>query len=107
MKKLITFKDIETAKKTLGLEDVASIEDIKKSYKKLILKFHPDKHSHSKNKDIYEEKVKQINSAYRILMNYCARYPISFNQDEVKNIEEGEYQKTHLKNFYSGWISKE
>ena len=59
MKKLITFKDIETARKTLDLEDIASIEDIKKSYKKLILKFHPDKHNHSKNKDIYEEKVKQ------------------------------------------------
>jgi len=107
MKKLITFKDIETARKTLDLEDTASIEDIKNSYKKLILKFHPDKHNHSKNKDIYEEKVKQINSAYKVLMNYCARYPISFNQDKVKKIEEGEYQKNHLKNFYSGWVSKE
>ena len=107
MKKLITFKDIETARQTLGLKDVASMEDIKKSYKKLILKCHPDKHNHSKNKDIYEEKVKQINSAYKILMNYCARYPISFNQDKVKNIEEDEYQKNHLKNFYSGWVSKE
>jgi len=107
MKKSVTFNDIENARKTLGLGDSASIKDIKSSHRTLILKFHPDRHSGSKNRDIYEEKVKEINDAYSIIMNYCIRYPISFTQDKVKYVEEGEYQKQHFDRFYSGWVSKE
>jgi DnaJ-class molecular chaperone len=107
MKKSVTFNDIENARKTLGLEDTASMEVVKNSYRSLMLKFHPDRHSSSKNKDIYEEKVKEINDAYEIIINYCIRYPISFTQDKVKYIEEGEYQEEHFDRFYSGWVSKE
>ena len=107
MKKSVTFKDIEKARKTLGLGGTASMEDVRKSYRSLILKFHPDRHSSSKDKDVYEEKVKEINNAYGIIINYCIRYPISFTRDKVKNIEEGEYQKQHFDRFYSGWVSKE
>jgi curved DNA-binding protein CbpA len=107
MKKSVTFKDIEKARKTLGLQDTASMEDIKSSHRNLILKFHPDRHSSSKDKDACQEKVKEINTAYEIIMNYCIRYPISFTRDRVKYIEEGEYQKEHFDRFYSGWVSKE
>ena len=107
MKKSVTFKDIEKARKTLGLGDTASMEDVRESYRSLILKFHPDRHSGSKDKDIYEEKVKEINTAYEIIMNYCIRYSISFTRDKVKYVEEGEYQKEHFDRFYSGWVSKE
>ena len=49
--------------KILGLAKGASDEDIKKSYRKLALKFHPDK-----NKDPgAEEKFKEVAEAYEIL----------------------------------------
>ena len=45
MKKLITFKDIDKARKVLELGDAASVEDVKNNYRRLVLKFHPDKHN--------------------------------------------------------------
>jgi DnaJ-class molecular chaperone len=53
MKKSVTFKDIEKARKKLGLKDTASMEEVKNSYRSLMLKFHPDRYSGSKDKDIY------------------------------------------------------
>ncbi|MHB1347805.1 MAG: J domain-containing protein [Candidatus Humimicrobiaceae bacterium] len=103
MKKLITFKDIENARKVLGLSDIASIEDIKDNHRKLILEYHPDRHNNSKDKQIYEEKIKDVNSAYKIIMDYSTKYPISFREDKVKDVEEGEYAEDHFKRFYDGW----
>ena len=40
-------------------------------------------------------------------MNYCLRYPISFDKDKVKDVEEGEYLKYHLRRFYDGWGDKD
>lgn len=104
MKKLIKFKDIENARKLLGLGDRANIEDIKNNYRKLVLDLHPDKHNDSKDRKIYEEKIKEINLSYKIIMNYCSKYPISFTKDKVKDVEEGEYIEDHLRRFYDGWV---
>lgn len=105
MKKLITFKDIDDARKVLGLADTASVEDIKDKHRKLILQYHPDKHHNSDKKGLYEEKVKAINNSYKVIMNYCLKYPISFNKDKVRDVEDGEYIEDHLRRFYDGWVS--
>ena len=52
---------------SLDLQQSASILDIKRAYKKLARKYHPDKHI--KNKDYYENKFKEIAFAYEILGN--------------------------------------
>jgi DnaJ-class molecular chaperone len=49
----------------LGLTPTCSKDDIKKNYKKLALKWHPDRNRD--NKDIAEEKFKKISEAYEIL----------------------------------------
>jgi len=49
--------------KTLGVEKDASPEDIKKAYRKLVRRFHPDV---SKHEDA-TEKTKEINEAYDVL----------------------------------------
>ncbi len=48
----------------LGLEKGASDEDIKKAFRKLALKYHPDKNPGDKEA---EEKFKEINEAYQVL----------------------------------------
>ncbi len=50
--------------KTLGVERKASAEEIKKAFRKLALKYHPDR-NHG-NKDA-EEKFKDLNEAYEVL----------------------------------------
>ena len=50
----------------LGLEPGADMETIKKSYRQLSMKYHPDKVSHlgDEFKQVAEEKMKEINAAY-------------------------------------------
>lgn len=50
--------------KTLGVERTASASEIKKSYRKLALKYHPDT---TKGNKKLEEKFKAINEAYAVL----------------------------------------
>ncbi|MBI4983120.1 molecular chaperone DnaJ [Candidatus Woesearchaeota archaeon] len=52
--------------KILGVEKEANKEVIKKAYKKLALKYHPDRAPEDKKKE-YEEKFKEINEAASIL----------------------------------------
>jgi len=50
--------------KILGVNKNASEEDIKKSYRKLAMKYHPD---HTKGNKSAEEKFKKISEAYAVL----------------------------------------
>ena len=51
--------------KVLGLSRDATPEQIKKSYRKLAMKWHPDKNPD--NKAVAEAKLKEINEAYEVL----------------------------------------
>lgn len=50
----------------LGLEPGADMDTIKKAYRKLSMKYHPDKVGHlgAEFRSVAEEKMKEINSAY-------------------------------------------
>lgn len=50
--------------KILGVEKVASIDEIKKSYRKLARKYHPDMNAQNKEA---EEKFKEVTEAYEVL----------------------------------------
>jgi curved DNA-binding protein len=51
--------------KVLGVDRGASIDDIKKAYRKLALKHHPDRNPSDKKRS--EEKFKEISEAYAVL----------------------------------------
>ena len=53
----------------LGVEKTASENGIKKAYRKLAMKYHPDKFSNAseKEKKEAEEKFKEVNEAYQVL----------------------------------------
>ena len=56
----------------LGIEPNASIEDIKKAYKTLANKYHPDKVQHlgDEFKALAETRFKDIQEAYQTLMSH-------------------------------------
>ena len=53
--------------KVLGVSENASPEDIKKAYRKLAFKYHPDRNPNPKDKKEAEIKFKDISEAYYVL----------------------------------------
>ncbi|XP_005053042.1 PREDICTED: dnaJ homolog subfamily B member 8 [Ficedula albicollis] len=73
--------------KVLGLQEDASQDDIKKSYHKLALKWHPDKNP--KNKEEAEKRFKEIVEAYEILSNPQKRSLYDKSVEESRFRREG------------------
>lgn len=52
----------------LGVREGSSIDEIKRAYKELVRKYHPDQYQNHPLSDLAEEKLKEINEAYDYLM---------------------------------------
>ncbi len=53
----------------LGVQPDADEETIKRAYKELVKKYHPDKYVNNPLADLAAEKMKEINKAYDAIMN--------------------------------------
>lgn len=53
----------------LGVAKTASSEEVKKAYRELSKKYHPDSHMNNPLSDLAEEKFKEIQQAYDQIMN--------------------------------------
>ncbi len=78
---MTTFTQLLKAKTTLGLNDKASLFEIKDKYKSLMKKWHPDI-----NDDIATATLisTQINEAYAIVLRYCNKYEYPFDEESLK-----------------------
>ncbi|OYX26101.1 MAG: molecular chaperone DnaJ [Flavobacteriales bacterium 32-35-8] len=85
--------------KILGLPKTASEQDIKKAYRKLARKYHPDLNP---NDAIAEKKFKEVNEANEVLSNAENRKKYDQHGEHWKHAEDyekakqqGQYQKRH------------
>jgi curved DNA-binding protein CbpA len=78
----------------LGINNSASMADIKKAYKKLALKFHPDKN----DGDIFfNDRFKEINEAYEILTDESKKRKYDSRKAASGSKEESKIQSELLK----------
>lgn len=59
--------------KTLGVKQNSSDEEIKKAYRSLVKKYHPDRFQDAAAKELANEKLKEINEAYEAITSGSAR----------------------------------
>ena len=97
------FEDIDSARKTLDLGERATIAEIKEAYRKLSLKYHPDKCADEDRREC-EEMFKEINEANRILMSYCTAYRYSFAEKDIKEVTGEAFAEEHQRRFYEDFI---
>ena len=69
----------------LGVAKNASDDEIKKSYRKLAMKFHPDRNPDSKEA---EEKFKEVNEAYQVLSDPDTRKRYDRFGDDFRHVPE-------------------
>jgi curved DNA-binding protein len=72
--------------KTLGVERSATEAELKSAYRKLALKYHPDRNAGNKNS---EEKFKEINEAYEVLGDTQKRARYDQLGDSYSNWQQG------------------
>ncbi len=88
--------------KTLGVDKKASDSEIKKAYRKLALKYHPDK---TKGDKALEAKFKKISEAYAVLSDSKKRN--QYDTFGSENFQQRYSQEDIFKNFNMGDILKE
>ena len=83
----------------LEISETATDKEIKKSYKQLVKKFHPD--VFDGNKEIADKKIKQLNEAYEILSNPESRkkYDDSLQNSTIENIKSDLQNYVHNSEF--------
>lgn len=78
----------------LGVRENASEEEIKKAYRELVKKYHPDRYNDNPLKDLAEEKMREINEAYDYLLKNLSNTRSSYRSSR----NEG-YQRTNNSNY--------
>lgn len=83
----------------LGLGKSATLREIRRAYRKLAHRHHPDKHN--RDNVVESETMKQLNRAYKLLTDYCNDYKYSFEEDDIaRTYPREEYLRTFKEKWY-------
>jgi len=97
---MANFNEIEEARKLLGLSDAATLKEIKRAYRMLAHRYHPDKHRGAESSE--DEIMKKLNWAYKLLTDYCDDYKYSFKEEDVaRTYPDEEYMRNWRKNWFN------
>ncbi len=88
MKKETRYEQLTKARKTLGISEEATLDEIKSSFRDLIRRWHPDKSKQRTEKQ--SDKSREILNAYKFIMEYCREFKISFSKESVDKYRSAE-----------------
>ncbi len=102
--KQLDFAAVDAARRTLGLDAYASLEEIRTAYKKLAAEWHPDRFASAPDAERIqaETRFQEISAAHDLLTEYVSRYLYSFKEDDVKRSLIDPATRQHLKRYYDG-----
>jgi len=76
------FEKLVKAKTLLGLNERATLKEVKLKYKHLIRQWHPDKHPDDPQ---HATRISaQINEAYTTVLRYIQEYEFPFDEEHLK-----------------------
>ena len=96
MENLPGYRALDKARRVLGLPEIATNEQVKSAYRKLVIQYHPDK-CDEKNKSLCTKKMVDINNAYKLITDYIQNYKYMFTEKAYKE-QDMEYA---VKRFFS------
>ena len=97
---MANFNEIEEARKLLGLGEAATLKEIKRAYRTLAHRHHPDKLGGDDSTE--SETMKKLNRAYKLLLDYCDNYKYSFREEDVaRTYPDEEYLRTFKDRWYN------
>ena len=73
----MTYKELQLALAVFGIEDRASLRQIKSRHRELVKRHHPDLGAPADSAE-----MKKVNEAYRVLLDYLSDYRFSFAEGE-------------------------
>jgi DnaJ-class molecular chaperone len=81
----MTYHDLRNALEIFGLSGRATLREIKGRHRELVKRHHPDRGGEAE-----PERIRLINAAHKVLMEYCEGYAFSFEEAEFyrQNPEE-------------------
>jgi DnaJ-class molecular chaperone len=96
---MASFEEIDKARRLFGLQEFASLEEIKQAYRKKAFLHHPDKSGNENAQD--EEVMKSLNQSYELLLEYCSRYKYSFKEEDIGRAYPDD---AYLRRYVYGWF---
>jgi len=97
---MASFNEIDEARRLLGLGDTATLKEIKRTYRKLAHRHHPDKHGDDISVDD-KQAMQRLNWAYKILTEYCSNYKYPFREEDVARTYPDD---VYLRRYVYGWF---
>jgi len=85
--------DIHKYYSILGVSEDATLVDIKKSYRFLVKKYHPDRNS---GKEIESEMIKKINIAFEVLSDKNKRLEYDDLCAEIQKLDLNQYMEKNI-----------
>lgn len=73
----MTYKELSSAVAVFGLSERATLQEIKARHRELVKRHHPDAGCSAD-----PEQIRRVNAAYKVLMEYLAKYSFSFHEEE-------------------------